>query len=74
MNEPAKPITTWSDVEDKASDWSQAVDDEGDLKVLINTFVWQHAPAAMPLGKAEELACKVFEEFIKARADYPEAE
>lgn len=47
-----------------------SVDDENDLKVEINTFVWGHAPDAMPLGKADELACKIFELFIAARAEH----
>lgn len=48
----------------------KTVDDDNALKVEINTFIWMHAPSDMPLGKADELACKVFELFIEARKQY----
>jgi hypothetical protein len=44
--------------------------DINDLKVEINTFVWAHAPADMPLGKADDLACEIFGLFIAARDEY----
>lgn len=43
------------------------MDDENELKVQINTFVWTHAPNEMTLGKADEMACKILELFIEAR-------
>jgi hypothetical protein len=46
------------------------MNDENQLKVEINTFVWSHAPDAMPLGKADEMACKIFELFIAARQEF----
>ena len=55
------------------ADWSveeDQVSDENDLKCEINTFIWSHAPSTMPLGKADELACKIFELFVAARAEH----
>lgn len=46
------------------------MDDEDQLKVEINTFVWMHAPAEMPLGKADELACRIFLLILDARKTY----
>jgi hypothetical protein len=43
------------------------VNDEDSLKIEINTFVWTHAPDEMTLGKADEMACKIFELFLQAR-------
>lgn len=45
----------------------KAVDDENNLKVQINAFVWMHAPGDMRLDKADELACKIFELFLESR-------
>ena len=43
------------------------VDDENGLKIDINTFVWMHAPGALTLERADELACKIFCLFLEAR-------
>ena len=52
---------------DFRTDEQKQMDDENQLKVEINMFVWSHAPDEMPLGKADELACKILELFIAAR-------
>jgi hypothetical protein len=52
---------------DLRSEEEKAVDDENNLKIEINTFVWGHAPGDMRLDKADELACKIFELFLEAR-------
>lgn len=46
--------------------------DETQLKLQINTFVWQNAPDAMPLGEAEKLAVSIFELLSAARKLYGE--
>ena len=65
MNEPA--FTEF----DLRTPEQKAVDDEDNLKVLINTFVWQHAPGTLTLDAAEAMACKIFELFLEARKVQP---
>lgn len=73
MNEPiphhdvlAKSITEGWQSEPEA----EFVCDEEQLKVLVNTFVWSNAPASMPLGKADEMAVKIFELMLEARKQF----
>lgn len=49
------------------------MNDESDLKVAINTFVWERAPGAMSLSEAEKLSVRIFELFIAVRQLYGEA-
>lgn len=46
------------------------MDDVEQLKIAINTFVWSHAPGAMPLEKADDMACKILELFLEARGEF----
>lgn len=34
------------------------------LKREINTLIWMFAPQEMSLGKADEIACRFFEEIV----------
>ncbi len=43
---------------------------EDQLKVEINTFVWMHAPAAMPLGEADKLALNILGLILEAREKF----
>lgn len=52
-------ITNWT--------FEEAVEDESQLKVEINTFIWMHAPKEMTLGDADDMACKIFEMMLAAR-------
>jgi len=46
--------------------------DDSTLKKEINNLIWMCAPKNIPLGKADDMACKVFEMFKEAQEKYPE--
>lgn len=61
-----EPVLTTGELDFRTPEQKQ-MDDENQLKVEINTFVWTHAPDGLTLGKADELACKILDLFIEAR-------
>lgn len=44
------------------------MNDEEQLKILINNFVWMHGPSRLMLQDAESLAKKIFILFMQAQA------
>jgi len=59
---PIPASYSWTDVGNE-----ETMNDEENLKVEINTFVWMHAPKEMTLGAADDMACKIFQMFMEAR-------
>ncbi len=46
---------------------------DSNLKVKINTFVWENAPGQWTLDRADDVACKMFKVFRHAEVAAAEA-
>lgn len=43
---------------------------EGDLKIRINTLLWELLPANCTLKRAEELSCEIWQKILDVREDF----